>query len=481
MPPNVVLVTTDQHRKDALGCYANSTIETPNIDNIARRGSRFERMFAAFPVCAPNRVSIATGRYPSVHRLRQNGMRLPKLELTIMEMFRRSGYRTYGAGKMHFGPQWEFPADGGPIRDPDPTTAIDPQPRDEELPWYGFDRVMLTEDHRTGPYARYLSSHGLDVWDELHSASYPQSATVVSAFPEEHHQTTWITNRSIEFLESHPENVPFFLWTSYVHPHHPFNPPAPYDTMYSPDDMPAPIWDPREVNRWPEAYVKKYEAIGTGHEAVGLNTNSDQDWRRIKAYYYGMITQIDANIGRIVDCLTQRSMLENTIFVFTSDHGEMLGDHHLLFKGTTYDCITNVPCIFAGPGVASNSESIDLLSSSIDITPTLLELENIELEDSPIQGESLVPAFNDNGFSLRDALLIENSGARRSVRTESELLTWHGEDVRGELYDLESDPNCFENLWDETTWSSRRSMLLDKLIGLMASNVDPLPIQEGPW
>jgi len=187
--PNILLITTDQHRKDALGCYGNDVIQTPNIDSLAARGVRLNNMFAAYPVCAPNRASIITGRFPTIHRLRQNGMRLPRTEWTLMDALRVEGYRTYGAGKMHFGPQWEFPADGSPIKDPEPATAVDPQPAEDEFPWYGFERVMLTEDHRTGPYGRYLSDHGYNVWDELHSASYPQSATECSKFPEKHQQT----------------------------------------------------------------------------------------------------------------------------------------------------------------------------------------------------------------------------------------------------------------------------------------------------
>jgi arylsulfatase len=480
--PNILLITTDQHRKDALGCYGNAVIRTPNIDAIAGRGVRFTNMFTAYPVCAPNRASIVTGRFPTVHRLRQNGMRLPQTEWTLMQALRDIGYRTYGAGKMHFGPQWEFPADGSPINDPDPATAIDPQPKGDEFPWYGFEEVKLTEDHRMGPYGQYLADHGYNVWEELHSASYPQSATEPSRFPEEHHQTTWITDRSIEFLDDHPQTDPFFLWVSYVHPHHPFNPPAPYDEMYAPEDMPLPISDETEVDRWPEAYKDKYNALGTGHESVGLSRFADDDWRRIKSYYYGMISQIDNNIGRILENLSAREMLRNTIVVFTSDHGEMLGDHHLLFKGTTYDCVTNVPFVVAGPGVPDSGDSRGILASSIDIMPTLLELVQVsELDPSPIQGASLVPAFSDNEYRLRDAVLIENSDVRRSIRTASELLTWHGETSRGELYNLAVDPECLQNLWDDPKASEMQLALLNRLIGLMAMNVDPLPAQEGPW
>ena len=159
--PNILFITADQLRADALGCYGNEVIDTRNIDALAARGVRFTRMFAAYPVCAPNRGSMATGRYPTIHGLRANGMRLPQSELTLMEVLRRNGYRTYGAGKMHFGPQWQFPADGSPIKDPDPSTAFNPQPEPGEFPWYGFDAAMLTEDHRTGPYADYLAEHGL--------------------------------------------------------------------------------------------------------------------------------------------------------------------------------------------------------------------------------------------------------------------------------------------------------------------------------
>ena len=115
--PNILFITADQLRKDALGCYGNAAIQTPTIDRLAEQGVRFDQTFAAYPVCAPNRASIVTGRYPSVHRLRSNGRRLPMDELTLMQVLRDQGYRTYGSGKMHFGPQWQFPPDGGAMID----------------------------------------------------------------------------------------------------------------------------------------------------------------------------------------------------------------------------------------------------------------------------------------------------------------------------------------------------------------------------
>ena len=478
MPPNILFITCDQLRKDALGCYGNPVIQTPNIDRLAENGVRFDRVFTAYPVCAPNRASLATGRYPSIHGLRYNGIFLPEDELTLMEVLRRRGYATYGAGKMHFGPQWRFPPDGGPLKDPRPEWAVSPQPEPWEMPWHGFEQVQLTEDHRVGPYADYLARHGYDTWADPHSFTYPQHICVRSVYPEEHHQTTWIGDRSIEFLESHAREQPFFLWTSFVHPHHPFNPPAPYDTLYDPAAMPLPLWDSSEVAGWPQAYHDKHFRTEGSHEAIGMHKVSDAEWQRVKAFYYGMISLIDKQVGRILETLARREMLDNTIIVFTSDHGEMLGDHHLVFKGTTYDAVTNVPLIVARPGETAAGALRTTLANSIDLMPTLLELVDAGIP-AGVQGMSLVPALRDPGVQLREATLIENAGARRSVRTADALLTWHGAGRRGELYDLHADPDCFRNLWDAPEAAALQRRMLDTLIQLMVDNVDPLPPRVG--
>ena len=483
--PNILFIMADQLRRDALGCFGNGIVQTPRIDSLAERGMRFDGMYAAYPVCAPNRATIFTGRYPTAHRVTVNGKRLPESETTLMDVLKISGYRTYGSGKMHFGPQWRYPPDGSPLIDPDPSLAVDPQPVDGMLPWYGFDRVAVTEDHRVGPYGRYLAERGYSLDGELHSASYPQSATAASPFPEEHHQTTWITDRALDFLRDHRTDgnreKPFFLKVSYVHPHHPFNPPRPYDAMYDPADMPLPIRREGEENGWPSAYLAKFRASRDSHEAVGLDRFSDADWRRIKAYYYGMVSQIDANIGRILDDLSAAGELGNTLIFFTADHGEMLGDHRLLFQGTTSDCVTGVPFIASGPGIPAGTRGC--LCSSVDIMPTVLEIVGVLIPDpSPVQGVSLVPALTDPEHSGRDAVLIENAGERRSVRTREALYTYHGRGTRGELYDLRNDPDCFINLWDAPAAAGLRTSMAERLVGLMAESAsDPLPPREGVW
>lgn len=469
---NVLLITADQLRKDALGCYGNTAARTPCIDALSAGGMCFDNIFTASPVCAPNRASLTTGRYPSVHGLRENGMILPHDELTLMQVLRRHGYRTYGTGKMHFEPQWRRPEGGGNLVNPGPEMAIDPQPPSHAMPWYGFDEVCLSEDNRVGPYADYLAEHGYDVWDDPHSFTYPQHITKASAYPEEHYQSTWIADRAIDQLASHPDAHPFFMWVSFVDPHHPFTPPAPYDSMFDPADMPLPLFAPEEVDRWPSCYKDKYYATEGSHEAIGMCHMTDDEWQRITAYYYGMVSLIDKQVGRLVRALADRGLEENTLIVFTSDHGEMLGDHHLVFKGTSYDCVTNVPLIVTSPDLSLGSCSSKALGSSIDLMPTVLDLLGLPIPNT-VQGQSLKPAIVDPQTILRDAVLIEHTDMRRTIRTGTSMLTWHGRDTVGELYDLRSDPSCVNNLWCDTAYDSLKLTLLEHLLHLMAANKDP--------
>lgn len=478
-PANVLFITCDQLRKDALGCYGNPVVQTPNIDALANRGVRFERMFTAYPVCAPNRGAIATGRYPHINGLWGNGVCLPETETTIMQSLRQRGYATYGLGKMHFGPQWQYPPDGGPLIDPGPELAVNPQPSTDQMPWHGFDHVAITEDHRVGPYADYLAKHGYDTWNDVHSFSYPQHSTTCSPFPEEHHQTTWVADRSLEALADHPGDRPFFMWTSFVDPHHPFNPPAPFDTMYDPQDMPLPVWDQRVVERWPKRYRQMHFATEGSHVAIGMHQLPDAEWQRCKAYYYGMVSLIDKQVGRLIDALDTRGMLENTLIIFSADHGELLGDHHLIFKGATYDCVTNMPLIMCGPGIDGHRGQRAGLCNAIDIMPTTLDLVGWPMPKG-VQGQSIVPMVRDEACRIRDAELIWNNDLIRSIRTEDHLLTWHGPGAQGELYDLHADPHCLNNLWDQPSATALQRQLADQLLALIAANVDPLPERVGP-
>lgn len=470
MRPNVLMITCDQLRKDALGCYDNPVVKTPNIDCIAQEGIIFDQMYVANPACAPSRGAIATGRYPWVNGLMGNDGILPEDEMTIMEALRRFGYKTYGTGKMHLTPQFFDPRNEFDKDEEMEHIAVNPQPEPWEFPHYGFDKGYFSEDNRVGPYAEYLKERGYDPFADPHSFTYGQHVTVRSAYPEEHHQTTWVGDQSLEFLHNHPEDKPFFMWTSFVHPHHPFNPPAPYDTMYDPDDMPLPLRSEAEIEGWPEKYKEKHTKKGKdkGHEAVGLNIFEDGDWKRIKAYYYGMISLIDKQVGKILDLLEKRDMLDNTIIIFTADHGELLGDHNLLFKGAFYDCVTNVPFLLRLPGKEYSGQKRKAFCQNIDILPTIMELTGKDIPEG-VQGKSLLPLVKDEQAKNYDHVFM----ARKMVRTETARLVWHGKGKRGELYDLTSDPDCFENLWNEPDAAELQREMMELLIEDLQNTTDP--------
>lgn len=473
--PNFLFITCDQLRKDALGCYGNHIVKTPNIDNLAERGIRFEHMYTASPICAPNRASISTGRYPSICGMPYNGCVLPQNEFTMMEALRISGYATYGVGKMHFKPQFDWKADSYNefMAARNGEGYVNPQPYLWELPYYGFEKVCLSEDNRVGPYEEYLERHGLDPYADPHSFTYGQHATVRSSWPEEHHQTTWIANRTIDFINEHQDERPFFMWTSFVHPHHPFNPPAPYDAMYNTEDMPLPLYSEDEVEGWPESYKVKFYATEGGHEAVGLCNFTNEDWKRIKAYYYGMISLIDKQVGKIIYALKEKGMLDNTVVIFTSDHGEMLGDHRLCFKGTFYDCVTNMPFIITLPGNTQSGEKKLQMVNAIDIMPTVLQLAGLSIPKS-VQGKSLLPLLGRNSaFNEREEIFMEFIDDRRAIRTMDTLFVWHGYNAKGELYDLKSDPYCFRNLWDNQQYSDIKQEMTERLIKNLVRNYDP--------
>ena len=376
---------------------------------------------------------------------------------------------------MHFRPQWTFPKgdyqsahdyDGG-------LEAVNPQPNPWEFPFYGFEKGAFTEDNRVGPYGEYLKKHGFNVLDDPHSFTFGQHTTVQSAWPKEHHQTAWIANKAIDFLQDHSEETPFFMWVSFIHPHSPFNPPAPYDTMYDPKDMSLPIRSEEEISKWPKVYQRRYKAKDGHHGGISYSEFTDYDWQRLKAYYYGMIHFIDDEIGHILDALREKEILDQTLIVFTSDHGEMMGDHHLLLKGTQYDCVTNVPFLFAPPKSELQNKKWNKLCQSIDIMPTILEYVNVPIPKG-VQGQSILSAFSDPSLTPYDDVLIEMSKDIRTLRTEKARISWHSNDKEGELYDLEKDPYCLNNLWNESEAISLKQRMMESLLDRMTCNQDPL-------
>lgn len=531
--PNFLLFITDQHRADHLGCYGNEIVQTPYIDSIAARGTRFDRFYVSCPICMPNRATLMTGRVPSLHGVRQNGISLSLHEVTFTELMRNAGYRTALIGKSHLqGMSANQPEVGLPVPDPEkiqpppglseasrdrwsdgpyeqelkPTWANDPG-YEPARPFYGFDHLSLAIGHSDrvwGHYSRWLAERHPDP-DSLRGAdnALPSNRKTVApqawrtAIPEELYPTSYIAEESINYLTDHAANnsdAPFMLQCSFGDPHHPFTPPGKYFDMYDPADVPAPDAFHHPQDKWPPqlaallAERDEGRANKNGQRAFGA---TEEEVREAIALNYGSITMIDDAIGRVMATLAQTGLAENTVVIFTTDHGDFMGDHQLLLKAALhYQGLIRVPCILSDPDDKGAPASTDSFAGTIDIPGTILDRAGIQPFNG-MQSKSLSDIAH--GRDRRDAFIVEESQrrgymgfeanfkARTMLRGDWRITLYSGTDW-GEMYNLANDPNEFDNLWDDPAYSETRTELLEQLVREMMdlSDMSPAATTHGP-
>ena len=511
--PNFILFVTDQQRADHLGCYGHPVLRTPAIDGLARRGVAFDNCHVASPVCMPNRASLMTGRMPSLHGVRMNGIPLSTEAVTFVDLLRDAGYRTALIGKSHLQnfsgqPAYGEPPPGrpgfhrasGPLAEAVRHDFRAPAYRQETpssgpdsvaLPFYGFDHAELVTGHGDacgGAYARWLSERAPDAGrlqgatNQLaHDYICPQA--VRTALPEELYSTSYIAERAASWVEA-AGGGPFFLMVSFPDPHHPFNPPGRYWNAYRPEDMPVP--PAFERNDWtPPPHVaalhrqrEEGEAALRGMNSIGCSLREALEARALTC---GMIEMIDDAVARVLAALERSGGAGQTVVAFTSDHGDHLGDHGLLLKGAEpYREITHVPLIWADPDGPSGERRADM-AQTVDIPATILERARVEPFHG-MQGLSLLAG------SVRDAAFIQydhqrpHPGLGGPPRVHSlvdrrwRLSVFDGQD-RGELYDLEADPGEFRNLWDAPEAVAQKARLMERLLReeIAAADRSPLP------
>lgn len=462
--PNVLLIMTDQHRMDAIGAYGNPVIRTPHLDSLATGGVRFTNCWTQHPVCMPSRASIFTGRYPSSHGVRSNGIRLPAREKTLAQSLLEQGYSTFGAGKFHFIPHY-------PYRSPLPTMET------HREPYYGFQEFHLGEDGRSGEHWQWVQKN------------YPQFHLKPDhEVPVEVHNSGWVANHTIDFLKRAASGgKPFFAFASFVDPHNGYDPPPPYRTMYREQDM-LPI-AARESERAakPDYYRKLYEAHRPMVERAA----------RHRTQYYGEISLIDDCVGRILGTLETLKLRENTIVVFLSDHGDMMGDHFLFYKGPYhYRQCAAVPLIVNWPGRVRRGKVVEGIVQEIDVMPTILDLlgcpaplgvqgrsqKEVLLTDSASTGyTSAIIQHGVSGASLPSAPASDGTPDVWTLRTLDWRLSYCPSLKTGELYRLEDDPGEFVNLWNLPGAERAQRALKDELLDRMLAIHDPLPVREKPY
>ena len=498
--PNVLLIVTDQQRADHVGFGGNDHLRTPNLDALAARGSVFERCFVANPICMPNRSTLLTGRVPSAHRVIFNDRSLAWTANTFPRVLRGAGYRTALIGKSHI----QHGSSRDVVRPLERQATVgDPYPagwdtledfeRYEagrvEMPddFYGFGHVEFSLGHGdmvTGHHYRWAVEKGGDAstlggnWGEGRPAlaRYGDWWQVYQpAVPEELYSTTFVTERTVDWIESAAASGdPWFVQCSYPDPHHPFTPPGQWWDAYDPAEMEVPETFDDPLTDAPQ-HLHTIRGLKPGPVPVQMFGATREQVRHARAAEYGMLEMVDQGIGRVLDAVERSGAANDTIVIFTSDHGDMFGDHGLMLKGTMhYQGVLRVPFVVARPGQAPARTRA--LASTLDLAQTILELCGCE-PFVGMQGTSLVPVLDDPAAAVRDHVFIEDdfpigermrllpSRIRTLVTDEGRISRYSTGEV--EVFDLEKDPLELENLAAKPAGRDRREHLADRLSGAL--------------
>lgn len=521
--PNFLVIMTDQHRADHLGCYGNPVVRTPHIDSLAAHATVFDNCHVTSPSCMPNRASFMTLRMPSLHGVRHNGIPLPQSNRTFVEILRAAGYRTALVGKSHLQNMQDLPPRLPPLRDNQhkrlsgfeeahcenlaqawyeqelPSRWRNPSHRITN-PFYGFENVELCDDHGDlafGDYERWL----FERLPEAERMRGPAHATASPDYiapqawrtrvPEELYPSTYIAERTNAYLQERSrDGESFFALCSFPDPHHPFTPPGRYWDMYDPADISVPpaFHHPPELMPRHVAWLHHERATNaaplTLHRAFSV---TERETREAIALTYGMITMIDDMVGRILQTLQQTGLADNTIIIFTSDHGDLMGDHGLLLKGPLhYAGLTRVPLIWHEPGGRPGKRS-GALCSTIDISESILERAMLASPNGS-QGKSLTGVIDGQASHLRDGLIIEDEtpqptlGFNLPIRLRSLItpdyrrLSLYSSGEFGEIYDRRDDPHEFHNRWQEPGSTALRASLVEQMTHLMIDLADRSPL-----
>jgi len=420
--PNILFLMVDEMRWDCLGCAGHPVVKTPNLDRLAQQGLRFANSYSVAPVCCPARRSLFTGRYAHVHGVTQNGLPANDGEILITSILKHYDYTTAISGKLHFHPE-------GPDYDFDQFWSYANEgPR--KLENY---REFLFKKH--GAKTPFPQKPGTCPWPED-----PLGVDVGQfAYPKEDFMSYWIADRAVDFLRSRQgAEKPWFLFTSFLIPHSPYTAPEPYYSMYDPKSFAVPPIPPENV-----AARARLKGMEQRHMIA------DEDLlRAVSAQYFGHCTNVDDNVGRILSELDSLGMADNTIVVFTADHGNMLGDRGRMFKGIMYEGSSHVPHLMRAPKNAAYAAKfntgrvIDEGVESVDVMPTLLEMAGLPVPEQGVQGKSLLQLAQGLDNNWKNRCFASQKGAM--LRTSDYKLIVDG-DTR-ELYDMRNDPKELHDL-----------------------------------
>ncbi|MCH2201677.1 MAG: sulfatase-like hydrolase/transferase [Fuerstiella sp.] len=471
--PNILFIMTDQHRWDCVGANGNKLIRTPNFDRLAGEGANFTRAFVNAPVCVPSRASFFTGRYPHSHKNRVNYTPLDRREILMQARLREAGYATASVGKLHLYP---------------PTVA--------EAKRTGFDFVKLHDAvsslDRFSDYVVWRKQN--DPQADINYRAYAKNVAegrnpFRAAIDDKYTDTTWVGLRTRDHIRQLAKaDKPFFLFSSFWKPHSPFEVPVPFDSMY--DDVTIPLPEQQTLKDIARLPLPLRLLILRGRPVYDIDRTRLQWMLRS---YYGSISHVDREIGLILKTLEETGQADNTIVVFSSDHGDQLLEHGLTGKNCFFESSIRVPFMLRFPGHVPPGQ-YDQMIESVDLLPTLFELAGLR-EPNNSQGRSLVPLItkSDRQYTPRDAVFCENvipevittgrldfefvrgkgiKGVRhpdaRMVRTSQWKFNYYP-NGDAELYDLKNDPAEMHNLHGQSEHREIEAELKDRLLHFLVT------------
>lgn len=418
LKPNIVFIMADQMAAPALPMYGHKVVKAPNLERLANTGVVFENSYCNFPLCSPSRASMLTGKLCSRIGAYDNGAELPASIPTFIHHLRRLGYHTCLSGKMHF---------------------IGP----DQL--HGFEERLTMDIYPpdfvwTGDWEKGIVSFG-DVNNVLNAG--PCRRSMQLDYDEEVFNCA---KQKIYDIARDKEKPPFFLAASFTHPHDPYTVTPKYWDRYNHNDIDMP-----QVNKIPiERLDTHSRGIYKCHK-IDQTTISEEQIRNARHGYYGAISYIDDKVGQLIDTLEDAGLMENTIIIFTSDHGDMMGERGLWFKKTFWEWASRVPLIFNAPTYFKNRR-VDLNVSLVDLFPTILELAGGKMSDviDQIDGRSLYNLLrgNDEGWpdTVYSEVLAEGVVVPHIMIRRGQFKYMYGEDDKPLLFDLVADPHELNNL-----------------------------------
>jgi len=450
--PHIIFIITDQQRFDTIQALGFPYMDTPNLDRLVNEGVTFTNCHITAPSCAPSRASLFTGYYPHTTGILKNGDRWRR---SWVELLAEGGYYCVNIGKMHTAP-FETPL--------------------------GFHERYVVENKDRYLEGRYyfdewdkgLRARGLVKQQRERYRQRPDYQERLGAFewelPEDTHSDMFVGDMARWWIETKPKpDQPLFLQIGFPGPHPPYDPTPRYAEPYLKRDLPLPnVTEVELANQPPPFKAMRQHNAEVDHDSVVhlLNPTRAQQHRQ-RAYYLANVTMIDEKVGQILTVLEEKGYLEDAVVIFTSDHGDALGDHGHSQKWTMYDIITRMPLIVWAPGRFAGGRQIDRLCQLMDIGPAILELAGLPGPKS-LEAESLLPALKGEAWSGRDYVFAEHS--RDGILQETEFMTmvrsreWKLvhflDEPFGQLFDLVNDPEEVNNLWDDPAAADKKHELL---------------------